>query len=265
MAETISPHKLAHVVFRTSQYDKMFNFYKTFLGARVAFDNGELGLLRYDDEHHRVAIANVPGTSPKEPTSAGLWHVAFTFKSLVELLKAYSQRKEQGIMPAWCVNHGPTTSMYYLDPDNNQIETQIDNLDPEAADRYMQGHSYRENPIGVNFDPEQLIEMLTEGVAPETIMKRLDVSPKDFTDIPKAILPTTNGTTSRFPVSWPATTKASGIQKTVETFFQAADNPTKEGAISFSQCFAPDGQLVVRGHNCQGRQGKSGLMETELL
>jgi catechol-2,3-dioxygenase len=186
---TISPYKLAHVVLRTAQYDKMMDYYKKFLGARAVFDNGELGLLSYDDEHHRIGIARVPGTTPKDPAAAGLWHVAFTFKTLPELLQAYSQRKEHDILPSWCVNHGPTTSMYYLDPDGNQIETQIDNLDPEGADQYMHGHSYNENPIGVNFVPEELIEMLANGADPEMIKKRIDVGPKDFSDIPREILP----------------------------------------------------------------------------
>lgn len=191
MSDVPSPSKLAHVVLRTAQYQKMFDFYKIFLGARVAFDNGELGFLRYDDEHHRVAIASVPGTTPKEPTAAGLWHVAFTFSSLEELLEAYSKRKVHGILPRWCVNHGPTTSMYYFDPDGNQIEAQIDNFDTaEEADGYMRSHSYSENPIGVNFDPEELIEMLAKGADPETIKKRIDVGPKDFKDIPADIIPT---------------------------------------------------------------------------
>lgn len=40
-------------------------------------------------------------------------HVAFTFDTLDGLLLAYRQRKARGILPMWCVNHGPTTSLYY--------------------------------------------------------------------------------------------------------------------------------------------------------
>jgi hypothetical protein len=42
---------------------------------------------------------------------AGLHHMAFTFKSLRELLDTYTRLKESGIRPNWCINHGPTTSM----------------------------------------------------------------------------------------------------------------------------------------------------------
>ena len=38
----------------------------------------------------------------------------------------YKRLKQQDIVPWWCINHGPTTSMYYRDPDNNQIELQVD-------------------------------------------------------------------------------------------------------------------------------------------
>jgi hypothetical protein len=47
---------------------------------------------------------------------AGLHHMAFTFKSLGELLETFTRLKDGGIRPFWCINHGPTTSMYYRDP-----------------------------------------------------------------------------------------------------------------------------------------------------
>lgn len=195
LPKVTSPYKLAHVVLRTNKFDRMLEFYRVFLGARVAFCNGELGFLRYDDEHHRIAIVGLPNTTDKQPMSCGIWHVAFTFRTLGELLEAYSQRKAHGILPSWCVNHGPTTSMYYFDPDGNQIETQIDNHDaPEDSDKYMQSHSYEENPIGVEFDPEQLLEMLAQGANAEDIKRRIDIGPKDMRNIPQEILPTATPT-----------------------------------------------------------------------
>jgi hypothetical protein len=38
-------------------------------------------------------------------------HIAFTYDSVYDLLKAYHQRKALGFEPLWCVNHGPTLSM----------------------------------------------------------------------------------------------------------------------------------------------------------
>ncbi len=121
------PSYLAHIVLKTqlSNFDKMVNYYKTFLSATASFESPNLSFLTYDEEHHRIAIVGVPDLKPRDPKAAGLFHFAFTFKNLHDLALAYRQRKEHGMKPYWCVNHGPTTSMYYEDPDGNVIETQV--------------------------------------------------------------------------------------------------------------------------------------------
>jgi len=126
--KVISPSKLAHIVLRTSKFPEMVEYYKNFLGATATYENNFLSFLTYDDEHHRIAIIYVPGTGPKNRLLSGLEHIAFTFDNLTDLSVAYLQRKQRGIVPFWAVNHGPTTSIYYQDPDGNQIETQVDNL-----------------------------------------------------------------------------------------------------------------------------------------
>jgi len=44
------------------------------LGARVAFGNAMLTFLTDDDEHHRIAIANVPSIEPPAHFNAGVDH-----------------------------------------------------------------------------------------------------------------------------------------------------------------------------------------------
>ena len=41
--------------------------------------------------------------------------------------------KDTGITPYWCINHGFTLSMYYRDPDQNQVELQVDLFDSAAS------------------------------------------------------------------------------------------------------------------------------------
>jgi catechol-2,3-dioxygenase len=175
------PSKFAHVVLRTSadNFQKMVQYYKDFLGASAAFENDFLSFLTYDDEHHRIAIAGIPGTAPKNPKACGLEHTAFSFDTLDDLLEAYRQRKDLGISPIWSVNHGPTTSIYYADPDGNQIETQVDNFEtPEEATQFMMSKYFAENPIGTDFDPEEMIEKLRNGVSPEELKKRVEIGPR---------------------------------------------------------------------------------------
>jgi catechol-2,3-dioxygenase len=111
LSQVMSPTSLAHVVLRTANFKSMVAFYKAFLGARATWENDQLAFLTYDHDHHRIAIGNVPGTSPKVRTSAGLEHIAFSFDTLSDLLLAYEQRKARDILPIWCVNHGPTTRL----------------------------------------------------------------------------------------------------------------------------------------------------------
>jgi catechol-2,3-dioxygenase len=175
-----SPCSLAHVVLRTGNYQKMVAFYKDFLGADITFMNQNLAFLRYDEEHHRIAIIAVPGTGPKVATSAGLEHIAFTFPSLSDLVLSYQQRKAKGISPTWCVNHGPTTSIYYSDPDGNRLETQVDNFDSvEEADDFMTGKYFAENPIGTDFEPEELLRRIESGESEQSIKRRIEVGPRD--------------------------------------------------------------------------------------
>lgn len=177
----IQPQSLAHVVLKTPawQFDVMKTYYKTFLGARVAWENDMLCYLAYDDEHHRVGIFAMPGTEPKTPTSAGLAHLCFTFATLRDLATSYHQRKAYGIKPSWCVNHGPTTSMYYTDPDGNEVETQVWNYDDLTdAKKFLETENFRMNPIGTDFDPEELIRRLDSGEDEGAIKKRIEIGPR---------------------------------------------------------------------------------------
>ena len=182
-AKVISPATMAHVVLRTGNFAKMVDFYTTFLGGTITHGNDFLSFITYDEEHHRIALIAMPGTGPKAPTSSGLEHIAFSFPTLSALLLAYRQRKARGIPPLWSVNHGPTTSIYYKDPDGNMLETQVDNFDTvEAANNFMTSKEFAENPVGTDLDPEELIERIRKGDSDEVLKKRPEVGPRGLPD-----------------------------------------------------------------------------------
>ena len=81
----------------------MAEYYKKFLGAHAVYENEMLAFLTYDDEHHRIALLNIPGLEKNDGKHCGLEHIAFTFDSLQDLCMAYKQRKALGITPGWCV------------------------------------------------------------------------------------------------------------------------------------------------------------------
>ncbi|KAI5859533.1 Glyoxalase/Bleomycin resistance protein/Dihydroxybiphenyl dioxygenase [Durotheca rogersii] len=183
--KVISPSRMAHVVLRTPRYEAMVAFYTAFLGAHVVVRTPVIAFLTYDSEHHRIAIAAVPGCGEKVRGSAGLEHIAFGFGGLAELAAAYVQRRARGMVPVWSTNHGPTTSLYYQDPDGNLLETQVDNFDdPAAATAFMLGPDYAANPWGVDFDPDHLVRRLRAG-EPEAQIKRRPVSgPRAIETVP---------------------------------------------------------------------------------
>jgi catechol 2,3-dioxygenase-like lactoylglutathione lyase family enzyme len=158
-----SPKKLAHVVFRTGNLPAMRDWYCTVLEARVAFSNDFVAFITYDDEHHRVAFANLGATDQPTATTRGLEHVAFTYAGLGDLLDTYERLKGIDIVPYWTINHGPTTSLYYRDPDGNQVELQIDNCTLAEADAFVRSEAFQKNPIGVPFDADTLLARFRSG------------------------------------------------------------------------------------------------------
>ena len=165
----ICPQKFVHVVYRTRRFDEMLAWYQFVFDARVQYQNPALAFLTYDDEHHRFALANLDVLRPDDAETGkrdliGVDHVAYTYKSLEDLLVNYQQLKAEGIKPYWCVHHGMTVSMYYADPDGNQMEFQVDVFDSsEEANEYMCGPITAANPIGVEYDPEEWLTQWQAG------------------------------------------------------------------------------------------------------
>jgi len=178
-AELLSPAALCHFVLKTTpdNYDQMVVWYRTVLGAHVTHANPRITFMTYDDEHHRLAILQNPQlTNTSAKTSVGLAHMAFGFEKLSDLATSYEQKKAHNILPIWCVNHGMSTSMYYEDPDGNEVEMQVDNFDSkEDGMRFIEGVSFAENPVGVDFDPEVFVKRLRRGEDDKAMKKRPDI------------------------------------------------------------------------------------------
>jgi len=82
----------------------------------------------------------------------------------LELLETWERLRGDAILPAHALNHGPTTSLYYADPDGNQIELQIDNFATvEENTAFIESESFARNPIGVVFDPGVMLAGLRTG------------------------------------------------------------------------------------------------------
>ena len=183
----IAPKKLAHVVLRTKEgrVQKILDWYKTVLEGEAMYENPAIGFVTYDNEHHRIAVLALPGVGDHVDMTCGLHHVAFTYENLHDLMHMYNRLKnEHAITPEFCINHGPTTSMYYFDPDKNQIELQVDNVPEEKFAEYFENGEFTENPIGIKFDPDELSAKPAAGVPEEELLKRPAGTPPDLDEFP---------------------------------------------------------------------------------
>jgi catechol 2,3-dioxygenase-like lactoylglutathione lyase family enzyme len=162
-AQRVVPFKMAHLVYRCRRREETVEWYLQMFQAHIVFKDDVLTFITYDDEHHRLAFFNMPDIPPKGENTAGVHHVAYSFRVIGELLGTYARLKGVGILPYWCVNHGPTTSMYFRDPEGNDIEFQVDNGDEPSG--YFHSEEFARNPIGVEFDPDLLLQMWRDGAS----------------------------------------------------------------------------------------------------
>ena len=171
---------LHHVNLKTTRREEMTAWYTTVVGMKVVFEGSGGAWLSNDAANHRLAL--VSGETLRADLSddvdkarhAGLYHTAWEYRSLDALLATYVRLKDLGIQPQRCVNHGPTTSFYYLDPDGNAVELQSDNFGDWASSRHFMAESpeFARDPFGPHVVPDLMIADRRAGVATEVVLRR---------------------------------------------------------------------------------------------
>jgi catechol 2,3-dioxygenase-like lactoylglutathione lyase family enzyme len=153
-------------VLQTNRMPEMCRWWRTVLGGAPTMSSKAIEFITFDDEHHRVAILERGTVREKgvEIDTAGLHHVAFSYASLDDLVATYRRLKAEGILPIRTIHHGITVSNYYLDPDNNRVELQI-NAHPnnDALNEWFATRAFNDNPIGILFDFEDLVARFETG------------------------------------------------------------------------------------------------------
>jgi catechol-2,3-dioxygenase len=94
-----------------------------------------------------------------------LQHTAYEYDSLDQLLDTYVRLRDKNIKPILSADHGPTTSMYYADPDGNSVELFADNFgDWEESGNFMRlSAEFAAMPMGKYFDPEKMVAVRAAG------------------------------------------------------------------------------------------------------
>lgn len=149
-----------HVTFKTSRLSEMVAWYGTVVGARPTFQDANNAWTTNDEANHRVAFLSAPGLGddPDKRSHNGIHHSAFEYKSFADLMSSYARLRDEGIEPAFSLDHGMTISIYYKDPEGNFVELQCDSYgDWRQSSEWMRSSpDFAANPIGTFFDPERV-------------------------------------------------------------------------------------------------------------
>lgn len=167
MSQTL---QLGHFGLRTRNLPAAIEWYAKALNARVHFQNDLAAFMSFDDEHHRFVLWDDGETGEKPDDARGVDHIGFGCGGPAELADQYDRLKKLGIMPTLCVNHHFTSSIYYRDPDGNEVEITCDNK-PTKADciAFMKTPamaSAMQPPLfGKEFDPEEFLKLRDTGAS----------------------------------------------------------------------------------------------------
>ena len=161
---------------KTRRLDQMIAWYGTVAGLAVVFKWPGGAFLTNDGANHRLALLTSPRLSDdaQKLLHTGIHHLAFEFPALDDLLATYTRLAANGIRPHFTVDHGMTTSFYYIDPDGNSVEMQSDNFgDWERSTNFMRSApEFAADPIGTLVDPEQMVRARAEGASQLEVHER---------------------------------------------------------------------------------------------
>lgn len=179
-----------HVTFKTSRLDEMVAWYGTVVGARPTFQDASNAWTTNDEANHRVAFLSAPGLGddPDKRNHNGIHHSAFEYESFADLMSSYARLRDEGIEPAFSLDHGMTISIYYKDPEGNFVELQCDSYgDWRQSSEWMRSSpDFAANPIGTFFDPERVYQAHKAGQGFDELhvaMRRGDYQPAGTPDL----------------------------------------------------------------------------------
>ena len=163
---------IGHVHLRTSDIDRVRDFYVGVLGFNVTYEardvpgwgtTGDMLFLAAGDYHHHLGFNTwkSAGGPPMPDGVAGLHHVAIAYPTRAALADAVRRLHGAGIPIRQASDHGTHLAVYTSDPDGNGVELMWD----RARDEWPRDDAGRVRMGGGDFDVE---ELLTDEPAPAT-------------------------------------------------------------------------------------------------
>jgi catechol-2,3-dioxygenase len=170
-SNALPPMRLGEIVLGTCRYDAMKAWYRQVLDMVEATEHVpqrtatahagpvRICFFRLHAEHPYqdvVAIFGMAGAAGEDAKGCpGLHHMQLRNASIAVLRERYGRLKQSHIVPEWAMNHGPSTSLYYRDPDRNVVELAASNHgSQQETDACLASDEFLRNPAGKPIDPE---------------------------------------------------------------------------------------------------------------
>ena len=119
---------LGHVVIKVRDVKRSEAFYNGVLGLPIVARSTRSPMTFFSlGDHHDFAIAGL-GDDAESPTgkTVGLAHVAFKIGNSLDELKDAKRHLDEAGIPCAPIDHEVTQSLYFADPDGNQVELYVD-------------------------------------------------------------------------------------------------------------------------------------------
>jgi catechol 2,3-dioxygenase len=127
----IHPDRIGHVVIKVRDVERSRKFYTEVMGLKLMMELPQIKMAFFASngrDHHEIACIEVgkDAAAPRQK-EIGPLHIAFRLSDEEQLQAAYKVLKENHVPIAFTVDHGITKSIYFSDPDGNQLEVYCDN------------------------------------------------------------------------------------------------------------------------------------------
>lgn len=176
-ANALPSMRLGEIVLATGRYDAMTAWYRQLLDIEPSLEHAnDTGVptggppkptrmcffrLHIEPPYQDVvAIFEMPGTRDAPSGDPGLHHMQLRNASLPVLGERYRRLRDLGVLPYRAMDHGPSTSLYYHDPDHNAVEIAASNFATlEEFQACLASDAFKLNPTGKAIDPQSLMTL----------------------------------------------------------------------------------------------------------
>lgn len=125
---------IGHIVLKVRDLERSAPFYTEVLGMKEVARNGRgMAFFTFNANHHDIALMETGAETPDAPKKApGLAHLALKIgTTLDDLREAKTWLESHGVKIDRINDHTVTKSIYFPDPDGNELEVFIE-TDPKV-------------------------------------------------------------------------------------------------------------------------------------